>query len=82
MKKPVIASKIGGIPELMIDNKTGFLVNKGNSEEWKEKISILLNDRKKQLEMGENGREFVKENFSWEKIAREFKKTITKQLEL
>ena len=32
--------------------------------------------------MGENGREFVKENFSWEKIAREFKKTITKQLEL
>jgi len=82
MEKPVIASKVGGIPELMIDNKTGFLVNKGNSEEWKEKISILLNDRKKQLEMGENGREFVKENFSWDKIAKEFKKTITEQLEL
>ena len=82
MEKPVIASKVGGIPELMINNKTGFLVNKGNSEEWKEKISILLNDRKKQLEMGENGREFVKENFSWEKIARKFKKTIIEQLEL
>lgn len=82
MKKPIIATKVGGIPELMIDNKTGFLVNKGNHEEWKEKISILLNDRKKQLEMGENGREFVKENFSWGKIAKEFKKTITEQLEL
>jgi len=82
MEKPVIASKVGGIPELMLDNKTGFLVNKGNYEEWGEKISILLNDRKKERDMGENGRRFVKENFSWEKIAREFKNTISEQLEL
>ena len=82
MKKPVIASKVGGIPELMLDNKTGFLVNKGNYEEWKKRISVLLNDRKKEREMGDSGRRFVKENFSWEKIAREFKNTISEQLEL
>ena len=29
MEKPVIATKVGGIPELMLDNETGFLVNKG-----------------------------------------------------
>ena len=32
MKKPVIATNVGGIPELMIDEKTGFLTEKGNSE--------------------------------------------------
>jgi len=82
MEKPVIASKVGGIPELMIDNETGFLVNKGNSEEWKEKISILLNDTKKQRKMGQNGKKFVKENFAWQIIAKEFKKTISEQLKL
>ena len=82
MEKPVIASKVGGIPELMIDNETGFLVNKGNSEEWKEKISILLNDTKKQRKMGQNGKKFVKENFAWQIIAKKFKKTINEQLKL
>jgi glycosyltransferase involved in cell wall biosynthesis len=82
MKKPVIATKVGGIPELMIDKKTGFLVTKGNDEEWKKRIEELLNNKNKRNEMGENGREFVKENFSWEKIANEFKNTISQQFKL
>ena len=81
MEKPVIASKVGGIPELMLDNETGFLVNKGNSDEWEKRIEDLLNNNKRN-EMGKNGRKFVKEKFSWEKIAREFKTTIKEQLEL
>jgi len=82
MKKPVIATKVGGIPELMIDKKTGFLVNKENDSEWKKRIEDLLNNKNKRSEMGENGRKFVKENFSWGKIAKEFKTTISEQLEL
>ena len=82
MEKPVIATKVGGIPELMLDNETGFLVNKGNSDEWEKRIEDLLNNNNKKNEMGKNGRKFVKEKFSWEKIAREFKTTIKEQLEL
>lgn len=82
MKKPVIASRVGGIPELMIDEKTGFLVDKGDSEGWKKKIHELLEDRKKGNVMGEKGRSFVENNFSWEKIAKEFKNTISKQFNL
>jgi glycosyltransferase involved in cell wall biosynthesis len=82
MEKPVIATKVGGIPELMLDNETGFLVNKGNSDEWEKRIEDLLNNNNKRNEMGKNGRKFVKEKFSWEKIAREFKTTIKEQLEL
>ena len=72
MKKPVVATNVGGIPELMQDNKTGFLVEKGNSEGWVEKLSLLVNDEQKRKTMGDAGRKFVEENFSWDKIAREF----------
>ena len=38
---------MGGIPELMIDKKTGFLIEKGNSIQLIEKIEEMLNDPKK-----------------------------------
>ena len=77
MKKPIIATSVGGIPELMDDGKTGFLVNKNDESDIIEKISILLNSITN--EFGENGREFVSENFSWEKISEEFMKFVNKE---
>jgi len=76
MKKPVVATNVGGIPELMKDNETGFLVEKGNSEEWIKKLSILIDAKEKRKSMGNNGRKFVEENFSWDKIAKEFVKNL------
>jgi glycosyltransferase involved in cell wall biosynthesis len=78
MKKPVVATNVGGIPELMKDNETGFLVQKGNSEELIEKLLLLLNDKQKRENMGNMGRKFVEENFSWNKIAKEFVKDLKK----
>ena len=72
MKKPVIATNVGGIPELMKNNEAGFLVEKGNTKELIEKISFLINNKEKREEMGNAGRKFVENNFTWEKIAEEF----------
>ncbi len=72
MKKPVVATNVGGIPELMKNNITGYLIEKGNSEEYIKKLSLLLNDEKRREIMGESGREFIEENFNWSKIAKEF----------
>ena len=72
MRKPVVATKVGGIPELMIDNKTGFLVDPGDSTEWIKKISLLLNDKTTSVNMGNEGKKFIEENFSWEKMAKDF----------
>ena len=76
MKKPVVATNVGGIPELMKNNETGFLVEKGNSEEWIEKLSILIDDKEKRKTMGSKGRKFVEDNFSWNIIAKEFLKNL------
>ena len=76
MKKPVVASKVGGIPELMEDNVTGYLVEKGDYQSWIEKLSFLLENQKKSEHMGSLGRDFVIKNFSWNKIAKEFVESI------
>ena len=72
MEKPVIATNVGGIPELMKDRETGFLIEKNNSNELFEKLSILLNNLENANEMGVKGREFVKNNFNWDKICNDF----------
>jgi len=72
MEKPVIATNVGGIPELMKDGETGFLIEKGNSIELFEKLSLLLNDLGKSNEMGKKGRKFVRDNFNLDKICNDF----------
>ena len=80
--KPVVATNVGGIPEEMKNNETGFLVKKGDEQDLITKLSILLNDKQKAAQMGIRGKKFVEENFSWEKIAKDFIKIAEKYLDL
>ena len=82
MEKPVIATNVGGIPELIENEKTGFLVEKGNTKELIEKISYILEEQEEAIQMGKNGRKFIEANFSWDKIAKEFVKKIKMELNL
>jgi len=72
MKKPVIATNVGGIPELMKHKESGFLIEKGDSEKLIEYLQIIFNDYDKAKTMGNSGRKFVEDNFSWEIIAKKF----------
>ena len=80
MEKPVIATKVGGIPELMKDSETGFLVEKGNAQELIDKINIFLGDENKTREFGRAGKKFVIENFSWDVISKKFLQTIKEHI--
>jgi len=65
--KPVIGSRIGGIPELVIDGITGYTFEVGNVEDLKEKIVYLVKNPQKVVELGKNARKFVEENHNPEK---------------
>lgn len=78
MEKPVVATNVAGIPEMMIDNKTGFLVSEGDYKGWIDKLNLLFNDRKLAEIMGKDGRLFVKEMFDWEVVAKKFLNAIKK----
>ncbi len=77
MKNPVIATNVGGIPELMKNEITGFLVEKNNPNDLKEKISFILKEINSE-KMGSEGRKFVMENFDWKIIAKRFKDILEK----
>ena len=72
MKKPVLATNVGGVSESCINNKTCFLIEKNDPQGWIDKISVLLEDKEKMTRMGEEGFEYINENFLWSKIAGSF----------
>ena len=81
MKKPVVATSVGGVPEMMIDNKTGFLVEQGNSDQIIDKLSLLLGDKELSAKMGNEGRKFIEEEFNWERVTKNFIKSVESYLE-
>jgi len=80
MEKPVLATKVGGIPEMMDPDKSGFLIEEGNYEDWIKKISLLLEDKELSKKLGSHGRKFVIQNFSWNIIAKKFLENIKPHL--
>ena len=66
---PVLASRTGGIPEVIEDARTGLLVEPGNVDQLARGIRRLLRDSALCRQMGQAGRKRVAEKFSWEKTA-------------
>ena len=72
LKKPVVATNVGGVPEMMMDGKTGFLVDEGDHQEWIEKLSKILNEKDLSENMGKHGKKFVQDTFNWDLGAKKF----------
>ena len=72
MGKPVIATNVGGNPEMMMDGKTGFLVKEGDIDDLFEKLSSILKNKGMSLEKGSNGTKFIEEKFSMDASAKNF----------
>jgi glycosyltransferase involved in cell wall biosynthesis len=67
---PVICSRLGGLPEIVQDGTTGFLIEPGNVAQLRERIDQVLRDRALAARLGQNARELVIERFTWEACAR------------
>ena len=61
---PVISTRVGGCEDLIIDGYNGFLVER-NINSIYEKISYLINNPEKLLEMGKKNREVIESKWSW-----------------
>jgi glycosyltransferase involved in cell wall biosynthesis len=66
---PVIASTVGGVPEIVVDGETGFLVPPGDVLALRERIAQLMHDDGLAKRMGDNARDHVLAQFTWEKVA-------------
>jgi len=67
---PVIASRVGGIPDIITDGKTGLLVEEKNSKQLAETIEALLKDSELRSRLVNNASRVIKTEFSWDRIAK------------
>ena len=66
LKIPIIATNVGGIPELIINDKTGMLVPPDDPQSLKDAIIQLLSDRERMERFSNNGFDYVMKNLTWE----------------
>ena len=70
---PVVATKVGGASEAIIEGETGFIVDSNDDAAMASRLVQLLQNPERAKEMGELGRRTVEENFS---CATQLEKTI------
>lgn len=69
--KPVISTNVGGMPQIISENKTGLLVEPRNEIELSKAIMKLVNNSELREQIGKNSRRFVEKTYSWASIANE-----------
>ena len=74
MGRPVIASNTGGLREIVIPGKTGWLFEKGNSAALAQRINQLLDSPRTAMEMGDRAREWSREKFDFHQWIRDYER--------
>ncbi|MGA2585573.1 MAG: glycosyltransferase family 4 protein [Candidatus Aminicenantales bacterium] len=67
--KPVVATRVGGIPWMIEDGVTGYLLDVGDTKGVADRMIELLRDESKQGRMGQAGREIARQRFAADKVA-------------
>jgi glycosyltransferase involved in cell wall biosynthesis len=69
---PIIASKVGGIPEIIKDGETGLLVPPENDEKLKDAIKKMISSKSLREKLSLAGKKEVEKSFSASKMAKEY----------
>lgn len=71
-RKPVVATAVGGLPEVVSDGITGLLVKERTPEAMAAAMLRLLGDPQLALQLGRAGRQVAESRFTWEAVARRY----------
>ena len=72
LKVPVIATNVGGIPELVVHQETGILVPPEDPEKLTTAINNLLDNEESRRNFADNAFEFINKNFSWDVLLEKY----------
>ena len=72
LKVPVIATNVGGIPELVVHQETGILVPPEDPEKLTIAINNLLDNEEARRSFANNAFEFINKNFSWDVLLEKY----------
>jgi len=71
-EKPIVVPELPALKEIVTPGKTGLFYKPGDPEDLAEKICVLLEDEHLSKEMGVAGRELVRNEYSWNRLATQF----------
>jgi glycosyltransferase involved in cell wall biosynthesis len=66
--RPVVATNVGGVPDVVDEGETGFLVRPGDTSAIAERLEILARNAARRGEMGSEGRERVLRRYAVERL--------------
>jgi glycosyltransferase involved in cell wall biosynthesis len=79
MRRPVIASRVGGVPEIVLENQSGWTIDNDCVEDWVSRIRMVLSDSRLRRRIGEQGRIWVANNFSWQIVGPQFEDILLRE---
>lgn len=65
---PVVATRVGGVPEVVKDGQTGFVLPAGDAQALAAKVELLLSDPEVAHAMGEAARDWVRARYTWQRL--------------
>ncbi|MEM2741859.1 MAG: glycosyltransferase family 4 protein, partial [Nitrososphaeria archaeon] len=77
---PVVATTVGGIPEIIRNNENGILVPQNDEKKLAEAIDYLLQNKDVRVRLGQNGRKNIVERFSYRSSIKKLLKIYQKML--
>lgn len=77
---PIVASRVGSIPEAVDDGRTGLLANPGDPEDLGDKLRSLLADADARRRMGHAARQHAERHFDWRMVASKYEDAYAKIL--
>jgi glycosyltransferase involved in cell wall biosynthesis len=78
MERPIVATNVGGLKEVILHGQTGLLVNNHDQNELTEKIFYLLENPEIAAEMGKNARKHVSQLFGFDRYINEYESLYSK----
>jgi len=69
---PIIGTPVGGIPDFLVERKTGLFCKVRNPEDLAGKITLLLKNKKLANTIVKNGQKMIKQKYEWSNIAKQF----------
>jgi glycosyltransferase involved in cell wall biosynthesis len=82
---PIISTNVGGIQDVILENKTGYLVHADDMEGYSEKLTELIENENKRLLMSQNGWSFVEDKFQFPNLIKnmdEYYKSLLKEMKI
>jgi glycosyltransferase involved in cell wall biosynthesis len=71
---PVIVSNVGALPYFIENNKNGFVFKDRDTNDLRDKLNIIIKNKKLAETMGRNGRKLVELKYNWQVIAKNVRK--------